>query len=275
MLDAATARQLQSLGYVTAGGVAASGGEVFEVDGVDPVDLREDVKLFRDASAQLRLGNGQPARAVFRELALRHPDSAGVQEGLVNALLLLDREDELVVALTRRWFDPEDPPYQQRLIDLYQKRGDGPGAKRALAAFLARWPCDVVRRMQLANHAAQAGDTGQRVRLLAEGVADCDAPVELRNDLAWVLATTADPELRTGPGPSSWPREWSRASTPHPLVLDTLARRPTRPTASFDEAVAVVRRAVQGSAEPALPAAAQGELRDDLASFEAGPPIVE
>jgi hypothetical protein len=129
--------------------------------------------------------------------------------------------------------------------------------------------------MRLANRAALSGDPREQARLLEEGIAACDAPVELRNDLAWVLATSTEDGLRDGVRSLELAKGVAAAfDPPHPFVLDTLAAAYAE-NGRFGEAVEVSRRAVRLARTQKLPASAVKTLRDHLASFESEQPVRE
>jgi predicted membrane-bound spermidine synthase/tetratricopeptide (TPR) repeat protein len=149
---------------------------------------------------------------------------------------------------------------------------------------IAAWSEAVRLAPTAAAHAALAEELLKQHRV-ADGVAQLRAALRLQpaitrtnrgaiwaNNLAWILATYADPELRDGDEAVRWAEQVVAIDgSGDPATLDTLAAAFAE-AGRFDEAIAVANRmAALATEKPELRAVAQQRL--DL--FRAGQPVRE
>jgi tetratricopeptide (TPR) repeat protein len=147
-------------------------------------------------------------------------------------------------------------------------------ARDALTETLRRWPCDVASRTNLANVHSRTGARAAQIAVLDQGVAACDAPPELMNDLAYQLATVPAAELRNGERALQLAEAMIGSLGDNPLALDTLAVAQAE-VGRHDEARSTLARALAMAERQQLPKGAMGVLRDHAAKVKAGEPIRE
>jgi tetratricopeptide (TPR) repeat protein len=97
--------------------------------------------------------------------------------------------------------------------------------------------------------------------------------VDAANNLAWILATSAEPSLRS-PGEAVWLAEFAVSASPGrtPAFLDTLAAAYAA-AGRYQDAAKTVREAVR-IAEEAGNVGAAGRMKERLKLYEAGKPYV-
>ena len=141
-----------------------------------------------------------------------------------------------------------------------------------MRASVERWPCEVEFRTELAALALRARGRAAQVAVLEEFVANCQAPPEILNDLAYLLASAYEPEVRDGPRALRLAEQAVAAYGEHPLVLDTLAVA-YGATGRFDEALEISQRAVSEGEKLGLPDSTLKTMRGHHATLATGSPI--
>src|SRR5262245_26274932 len=170
--------------------------------------------------------------------------------------------------------DPEDPDANGILGAALVREGQGARARAFLARSLASGRAPAVAHAAQAVLLAASGDEAEAVD---EGLAALRADPELTwaaNNVAWILATSADARLRA-PDEAVRLAEAAVGSSqpPDPDRLDTLAAA-LASAGRFDAAVATAERAAaraDAMRNPALAAA----IRERLALYRAGRPYRE
>jgi tetratricopeptide (TPR) repeat protein len=276
-VDAATREQLRSLGYAL-GSPSQIEDELatLEVTGVDPTELMSDVGAVARALASVEASDGPGAAKAFEALAERYPRSTEVIQGLLDAYLLLGRADDAISILRRGIeVDPEYVRFWSNLAELLIGTGDDDEAEEVLRAARVRWPCHEILQGHLAQLHARNGRVRERLAVLEEAVAICDAPPATLNDLAYALATVSDAELRDGARALSLARKASDAlGGENPLALDTLAVAHAE-SGHPEEAKRTLRRALALARQQRLDESVLRVLGAHLAELEAGRPVRE
>jgi hypothetical protein len=117
---------------------------------------------------------------------------------------------------------------------------------------------------------------GRRAQLaiLEQGLELCGPEPELQNDIAFVLATAADPELRDVPRAVSLAEQAAARLGDDAAVLDTLAAAYAA-DGRMEAAVATARRALAAARRAGYSEAATAVLREHAEKLERGEAIVE
>lgn len=274
-VDAATAAQLQALGYAGADAPAiVDEASLLELRGPDPAARIGDVSKLSIAFGYLRADQTQQAEALFREVVSRNPQSAFALDGLIKAVLRQDRPEESIELLRRGLeLDPASTKYRMSLQKYLRERGDLEGSEALLRETLALEPCAVIARLHLADLLHERKDyAGQRKALEAEP-AKCGGPVQTRNALAYALATAPVDALRDGPRALSMAQAAvTETDAGHPGYLDTLACAYAE-LGRYPEATAQLERAIALIEGHQVPEELRVEFREHLAAFAAGRPV--
>jgi len=277
-LDAATAAQLEALGYaVGASGPAfeAGEGESLEVAGIDPEDMFYDVHAITRAWPEDGDRRGEVER--MSELAARYPDSSPVLEKLLEAQLGWGLAEEALATLRRGVeLSPDYDRYWSNLGELLVKLGRDEEAREVLPQAVERFPCEHTSRIHLASYHARDGDHAARIALLEEGLAaDCEEPApELANELAYTLATAPEDALRDGARALELARRAVEGLPDNPLVLDTLAVAQAE-AGKLEAAQQTLARALSLAREQELPEAALAALNAHANALQRGQAIRE
>ena len=162
-------------------------------------------------SALFEQGQAEPAAEHFAEAARIWPDNVTAQCDLALALKAQGRLDEAIDGLqTALKYKPRAPEIHDLLGALYSQRGN-------LASAIAEY--ETVLQLQPDN-------------------------VVVLNNLAWLLATTADAGLRDGPAAVGLAEKACRLTNyQRPLFLGTLAAAYAE-SGRFDEAVSIAQKAL-------------------------------
>jgi tetratricopeptide (TPR) repeat protein len=181
------------------------------------LELRPDnapVSL-RLGAARLQLGQYAEAEAALRAALAANPKSPDAQEWLGVTLLALDKSAEAATLLRSALESRDTPEVRKNLAQALMMTGDAKGAAEQLRAVLKvkpGWP-------------------------------------EAEIDLAWVLATAPDEEVRSGSEAMSLAiRAQSASKTPSARYVDTLAAAMAA-TGRFEDAAKTAERA-KGLAAP-------------------------
>jgi Tfp pilus assembly protein PilF len=175
--------------------------------------------LGREAEARARLERAlllpaepgdAPARAVaelgLADLALRAGDREAARRGYERALALA----------------PESAQALQRLGLLEAELGQGARARELLEGALERGGASEEVLLALGGIAEREGRAGEAVTRYRAALALAPGSAAAANNLAWILATSAEPGVRDGAGAVAL-MEPLVARHPEPAFLDTLA----------------------------------------------------
>jgi predicted Zn-dependent protease len=120
----------------------------------------------------------------------------------------------------------------------------------------------------------KSGQPQQRLRVLEAAVADCPSSPELKNDLAWLLSTSPNPELRDGQRALKLAEGAVAASPENVGFLDTLAAAYAE-TNDFERAARVAAEVLALLEARGAPEATLVVFREHLLALREGRPIRE
>ena len=129
-------------------------------------------------------------------------------------------------------------------------------------------------RVRLANLLRKQGRFGEQLALLRAGVEDCPASTGLRNDYAYVLATSMDDSLRDGDLALALARQVVREAGKRPAYLDTLACALAE-AGRFEDAVRVAEAALASIEKQNAPQATIDGFVERLATLRSGRAVRE
>jgi arylsulfatase A-like enzyme/Flp pilus assembly protein TadD len=276
-LDDQTRRQLESLGYVVGGSSQSDDPSLDSIDvhGTDPTQLIAKLDPFVDALGATQFADAQQTVILLENLSRAFPESSAILELLIDNQLSVGRTEQAVENLRRGiQLDPDHERYWSTLGQLLMGLGRDPEATQVLSGALRRWPCEVPNRTNLANVLSRTGKRAEQIALLEQGIAACDSPPQLMNDLAYQLATAPAAKLRDGKRALSLAEGMIGSLGDNPLALDTLAVAQAE-VGRRDDARATLARALELATRQRLPEAGLAVLRDHAAKVEAGEPIRE
>jgi choline-sulfatase len=311
-LDAVTAARLAALGYVGGATGHEMGDELegfLELDGPDPKDRignhHEFIKakmysvsgspekalsiletlrqIEADNPAVLQLlgdlrrdeGNVEEAAVLYQQVLRLQPKRAIARFHLGKILGELGRIDEAVDHLRRAAEDmPKYPDARAYLALALAKQGQAEEAVKEFEQALALDPTHEESRIGLSETLCGLGRFGEGVETLREGLRRTPGSIRLANNLAWILATAPEPDLRDGTEAVRLAEATcERLRSLDPASLDTLAAAYAC-AGRFEDGVRTARRAIElatanGQTELA------GRITARLRKYEAGQPHVE
>jgi Tfp pilus assembly protein PilF len=186
-----------SLSLMAAGRLAEAEVALRRAIEVKPEDLE-----FQLGMAVLLAVQGQAAKAeqLLRDLVKRHPESAPVHRTLAEFLMLdnqpAEAEAQYVAALK---LQPPDAKLLRAYAAALSKQGKTDAAIRELEASLKLEPKQAQANFELAGLLSQQGRNQEAAARYSQALeADPKLLVAL-NNLAWLLATDLDAEIRNGP----------------------------------------------------------------------------
>jgi Flp pilus assembly protein TadD len=161
----------------------------------------------QDAEVQLGMAallqaQGQAAKAeqLLRELVERHPESAQVHRTLAEFLMLDNRpaeaEAQFVAALK---LQPPDAKLLRAYAAALSKQGKTDEAIRELEAALKLEPKQAQANFELAELLSRQGRSREAAARYAQALEADPRLLIALNNLAWLLATDADAQIRNGP----------------------------------------------------------------------------
>jgi arylsulfatase A-like enzyme len=276
-VDAATAAQLEAMGYIAAAPLDSLDDEValLELEGDDPTSKVSEIAMLANATGFRKTEDFDEAAKRFREILVRNPESLPVMLLLDDVLERSGRNEERfellprIIALAPERHDP-----YVELAHITFKRGDEAEAEKLLAKALEIDPCLVSPRATLAHLVGGRGDRTEQLRLLKRGVDHCPFSDGLHNNYAYLLATSPNEADRDGAEALRIAkRVTDEMSQPRPDFLDTLASAYAE-VGDFENAVRVQKRVLRlieatGDAEQIE------DSRNHLAQYEAGRPLRE
>ncbi len=224
-LDPIAAAHLQALGYVTPSTRPEPAVlDSLEVSGVDPSALALDVTRLTEAWGQHKAGKPERALEMFLALHQRHPRSIAVLDGVIGSLRLLGRRDEMIEYLRKGVaLGTAGAAYYSDLGVLLAEDGEHEEAERLLRRALELEPCPIVAWVHLSNLLHAQGRYALQLETLEQASARCPDSPDLRNDLAYALATSPDDALRDGARALRLAQQAVSEGGGNPSYLDTLA----------------------------------------------------
>ena len=276
-LDEKTRQQLESLGYVVGGSTPSDDLALDSIDvrGTDPTELIAKLDPYVDALGATQFADAKQTATLLEQLSRQFPESSSILELLIDLELKAGLTEQAIANLRRGTeIDPDHQRYWSSLGELQMGLGRDREAKDTLQAALRRFPCDVPTRTNLSGVLSRTGARAEQIAVLEQGVAECDSPPELVNDLAYQLATVPADKLRDGERALELAQAMIGALGDNPLALDTLAVAQAE-VGRRDEASATLARALELAERQKLPDAALRVLRDHETKVKAGEPIRE
>ena len=200
------------------------------------------------------------------------PDFTDAHYELARALQRLGRVHDAVRHYRQAIrIDFRHTPAHYALAGLLEGQGDLAGALDHYAAALQHAPDFAPARFALGRVTLAQGRARQAVAHFREALALRPDWPEVLNALAWIHATSPDPDLRDGPRAVELAERASRlADNRAPAVLDTLAAAYAE-VGRWDRAVETAERAAQLADEAGRTPLAD-EVRDRLALYRAQKP---
>jgi len=170
---------------------------------------------------------GRPQQALehFRQVVALDPADADARVNLANALSEIGALDEAVThyraALELR---PQSAPAWFNLGKTLRRRGAKTEARAALRNVIRLAPDHLSARYELVHLLLEDRQYREAATVLRQGYEQGREAVRLANDLAWLLATCPDEQVRDGREALRLARQaCDLAGAPHPGLLDTLA----------------------------------------------------
>ncbi len=212
--------------------------------------------------AQIRLATGQTQEAIrlLEQAHARAPQDETVVRALTDLLIRSGRFDEartLIEQALRR--DPGHTEMRLKLGAVLEAQGQPEQAEREWLRVLKTAPASLEAYLTLTDSYLDQRRYEDAIRLLERGLNQAGDALELRNALAWLLATVPDASLRQPKRALRLAQELcEQAGSDNIAFLDTLAAAQAA-NGQFDKAVATQRRVVElaraaGTAEPSLSA---------------------
>jgi tetratricopeptide (TPR) repeat protein len=226
-IDDEALEQLQALGYMGEGAPSgfSEADDLAALEGDDPVARLGEMEIYSMAFAAVKAGLMDKALAHFDQLYLTNPDSLPVVRGLIRVLegdARLERGPGLLEKA--KLLEPDNPVHYIRAGEIQHERGDRDAAEREFRQALVVDPCRAAARVVFAEMLREWDRIGDQQALLEEGIERCDDDINFRNDLAYLLATTADATVRDGAYALRLAKQVvADAEIERPDYLDTLA----------------------------------------------------
>lgn len=258
-MDPATLAQLEALGYL---GSAAAGGledevAALELRGPDPDTRARDVVAVSKGHGALYSEDLERAERLFRRVVENNPGTTFALDGLIK-VSLAQENDEQSIALLRQSIELGSPSSDQHRVTLgglFAKRGEWKEAEAQWVEALAADSCLSVARLLLSESLRERKAYAEQRALLEAAPGDCAGSEQVRNALAYLLATSPRDELRDAARALVLARQVVEESGgTHPDYLDTLGC---------------------ALAETGDLAAAEAELQKALALVEGQPALAE
>jgi arylsulfatase A-like enzyme len=199
-IDAATREQLQALGYLAAAppmGIEETMASL-ELSGVDPLDVLDDFERMARATGAFRIQRYGEAIERFRYLWNKyHHAQFGLR--IAESLIALGRfqevSDLIEESLAR---SPSDSGFLTKLAYLIFQANHFDEAEKLLETILTRDRCFSKARVLAAYLAFFRRSYAEQIEILRIGAEECAGSSELRNLLAYALATSPDVDQRDG-----------------------------------------------------------------------------
>jgi tetratricopeptide (TPR) repeat protein len=222
----------------------------------------------------LQTSGPEEALPYFRKALQIEPDrAAAVQYNVGHALLLLGRPNESIPYLERALqIDHTYVPARSALGNAFLLLGRVEESYEHLQTALAVSPGFIDAHFHMANTLLQMGQVTEAVSHLERVLAMRPDDPDAQKNMAWVLATSPDPQLRDGARAVELAESANRRrQSSDPIVSATLASAYAE-AGRFAEAVNVAEAALE-AAEKSRNAALASLLRSQLALFRSGQPF--
>jgi len=223
-------------------------------------------------NALLDLGRNREAEEAYRESVKLRQDDAAARYSLGNALFLQGKSEEAVVEYKEALrFNPSHRKAHHTLADALLKSGRPGEALLQYQAGLRVNPADAGAWHNLGKLLYQQGSRAEGIQDLKESLRLQPGKVEALNDLAWMLSTAPEANLRDGKRALELALQAEKAiASADPGILDTLAASYAE-TGDYPKALEIARKALklakqQGNKELA------SSLKEETALYEAGKP---
>ncbi len=219
-------------------------------------------------------GNLDQAEEFYRRLLEIDPRNAAAW---FNLATVAERRDQLPLAIEYlehcvRW-EPGYVKAWRRLAQLLLASGRGPQATSTLETLLVQFPDDGELHSQLAQALQEQGRGLEAVPHLLASAQLQPALAGPANDLAWTLATDADPRVRQTQQAGHWAKAaLERSGRPTANLLDTLAASQAAAN-QFDEAIATARQAEALAIAEGNPSLAR-RIAERIALYQTGQPYL-
>jgi tetratricopeptide (TPR) repeat protein len=245
-IDAATREQLEALGYLAAApplGVEKTMASL-ELVGVDPLDVLDDFERMARAMGAFKVRRYGEAIERYRYLWDEyHHAQFGLR--IAESLIALGRfqevNDLIEESLAR---SPGDSGYLTKLAYLVFKASRFDESEKLLQAILTTDRCFSKARILAAYLAFFRQRYGEQIEILRIGAEECAGSSELRNLLAYALATSPNADQRDGKRAVEIALEVvENDPAPHAGHLDTLAAALAE-VGDFKNAIAHSKRSI-------------------------------
>ena len=166
------------------------------------LEARPGTPDFLIALGMLRDRQGRPEEAekIFRDVAARDPESPQARRAFGDFLLLHDRPAEAEVAYSAALkLTQPDAALLRSIATALLRQGKTAEATRQLEQALKLDPADAWVNFDLAELLSQQRQTHQAVACYERAVAADPKFVAALNNLAWLLATSPEDQIRDGP----------------------------------------------------------------------------
>jgi tetratricopeptide (TPR) repeat protein len=212
---------------------------------------------FGMASVLLQLGHLDLAQIHYEEVLRLKPDFAGARSKLG---LVLARQGSLQEAIpefqTAIKQEPQNPEIYFNLAAAYAALNRLDDAVKTFGEVLRLKPGDVPARLRLTAIFLKQGDTNSAIQICRDTLRVKPDSTEAMRELAWLLATAAQPELRDGAEAVRLAEKAGEPTGPtqsaHPGALDAAYAEAGR----FDEAVKTAEKVRQMALAAGQPSAA-------------------
>jgi len=235
---------------------------------IDPRDAHACNNL---GNALLDLGRNGEAEAAYREAVMLRPNDAGAHYNLGNALFIEGRNDEAIQEYREalRIYPAHRKAYQT-LGDALIKSGIPTEALSQYRQALRINPADAELWHKLGKLLYQQGSRAEGIRNLMESLR-LQVNANVRNDLAWMLSTAPEEDLRDGKKALEMALQaYKGAGGNDPVILDTLAAAYAE-TGDYSKALETARKAL-ALAEQEETKDLSASLKEEITLYEAGKP---
>lgn len=227
VLDDETLAQLNALGYVGEGAPPGfdERADLSELHEPDVASRMADMTSYALVWGDIKSKQLDKAYAQALELFERNPKSLPILRAVLASIEGEDAAARSLPYLERAIeIDPESPGFYVSRGEVFIELRRGDDAEASLRTALGLDKCHAPARVMLANYYNARARYRDQLELLREGIELCDAEINLRNDLAYLLATAPDDEVRDGAAALDLARAVVRdAEVERPDFHDTLA----------------------------------------------------
>ena len=168
--------------------------------------------------------------------------------------------------------DPRVVPAYEGLAGIYFRHGRLDKAKAYLAKAVDLAPDNLAATVKYAELLCMEGNVRSAVALLRRGLRISPGTPPVAGKLAWILATTADAELRDGPAAVELATQAVAGSNGRPQAMGSLAAAYAA-DGQFNQAIAVAKEALTRSRQMGNAQLAQ-RLAKHLAAYQRARPLV-